>query len=220
MNILVLDPANSTGYCIYEYDEDKASANITSWGFIDIESEDYVGDQYIDLLTKIEKLIKDNDIGKVAVEDYFFSRRSVQGANLNCAYRAMIHMKCRELGLHYDILNISLWKRFINGRTTPTKEQKKLWGKEPAKKLMTQESLYNKYDIRFPNHSISNKTGKPIKFRYDIVDAVAMAIFHAFINLNVINIEYSVDKIEDIKWKKIPKGIYDYGTEETNGEED
>lgn len=212
MNVLVLDPANSTGYCIYEYDKKNSSMDITSWGFIEVEqNDDYLGDQYIDLLKQVEKLIKDNDIQMVAVEDYFFSRRSPQGANLNCSYRAMIHMKCRELKLHYEILNISLWKKFINGRSTSTKEQKTKWGKEPSKKLMTQESLFKRWNIRFPNHSISLVTGKPVKFRYDIVDAVAMAIFHASIYLHVNQIKYSVPVTKDHKFKKTPNGTYDYG---------
>lgn len=211
MNVLILDPANSTGYCVYEFDEDTSTANITGWGFLDIDQHEYMGDRYLDLLSKIDKLIKDNNIDQIAVEDYFFSRRSPQGANLNCAYRAMIHMKSRQLKLHYEVLNISLWKKYINGRSTSTKEQKAKWGKEPSKKLMTQESLHNRYGIRFPNHSISLKTGKPIKFRYDIVDAVAMAIFHASIYLHANNIKYSVNRNNDVQWKKIPKGTYDYG---------
>jgi len=211
MNVLILDPANSTGYCVYTLHEDSNTAEITSWGFIDIKQHDeYMGDQYIDLLDHVERLIADHNIDIVGVEDYFFSRRSPQGANLNCSYRAMIHMKSRELGKHYEILNISLWKKFINGRSTPTKEQKAKWGKEPSKKLMTQESLWNKWGIRFPNHSISLKTGKPIKFRYDIVDAVAMAIFHASIYLKANHIKYSVNIDKDVEWKKIPKGTYEY----------
>jgi Holliday junction resolvasome RuvABC endonuclease subunit len=210
MNVLIVDPANSTGYCIYNYDESSNSAKIISWGFIDIDQHTYAGDQYIDLLTKIEDLIKNNSISHVGVEDYFFSSRSSQGANLNCAYRAMIHLKCRQLGLAYDIINISLWKNFINHRVRPTKEQKDKWGNEPAKKLMTQESLHKRWNIRFPNHSISSNTGKPIKFRYDIVDAVAMAIFHASIYSNAKTIEYSTP-VNDIKWNKIPKGTYEYG---------
>jgi hypothetical protein len=122
----------------------------------------------------------------------------------------MIHLKCRQLGLDYDILNISLWKNFVNGRTRPAKDQVAKWGKEPAKKLMTQESLYKRWNIEFPNHSISNLTNKPIKFRYDIVDAVAMAIFHASIYLNARIITYSV-YATNIDWKKTPKGTYEYG---------
>lgn len=210
MNVLVIDPANSTGYCIYSLDESTKTAEIIKWGFIDVDQHNYAGDQYIDLLFKIEGLIINNFISKVAVEDYFFSSRSSQGANLNCAYRAMVHLKCRQLKLDYDIINISLWKNFINNRTRPTKDQVAKWGKEPAKKLMTQESLYKKWDIKFPNHSISNLTNKPIKFRYDIVDAVAMAVFHASIYLDARTIKYSIP-VNDINWKKVPKGTYQYG---------
>lgn len=210
MNILVLDPANSTGYCVFELDEVNSIAEIKQWGFIDVDQHNYAGDQYIDLLSKVENLIKSNNIDRVAIEDYFFSQRSAQGSTLNCAYRAVIHLKCRQLKIHYDILNISLWKSFINGRTTPTKDQKLKWGKEPAKKLMTQESLFKRWGIRFPNHSISNLTNKPIKFRYDIVDAVAMAVFHASIYMNAKIIKYSLS-VTDIDWKKTPKGTYEYG---------
>lgn len=211
MKVLVLDPASTSGYCIFEHDKDSASANIVEWGFIQVEECEILGDRYLDYLSKIEKLINDNNIKDIALEDYFFSRRTPQGANLNCAYRAMIHMKSRELKLNYTILNISLWKKFIAGRSTSTKEQKAKWGKEASKKLMIQESLWKKWNIRFPNHSISKNTGKPIKFKYDIVDAVAMAIFYASIYLHVKTIEYSVDMIDDYEFKKVPKGTYDYG---------
>lgn len=210
MNVLILDPASSTGYCIYTIDN-QASVMITHWGFIDVDNTtDYDGDRYIDLSNKVAKLIADHDIDQVGVEDYFFSGRSAQGSTLNCAYRAVIHMVCRQMNIHYDIINISLWKKFINGRSTSTKEQKKKWGKEPSKKLMTQESLWKKWNIKFPNHSISLKTGKPIKFRYDIVDAVGMAVFHASIYLNAKSISYNVYVPTDHEWKKVPKGTYEY----------
>ena len=125
----------------------------------------------------------------------------------------MIQMIAREHKLHYEVLNISLWKKFINGRTTATKLQKSQWGKEPAKKLMTQESLWKRWQIRFPNHSLSKKTGKPIKFRYDIVDAVAMAIFYVTIYEHVQQIQYDVSLIEDVEFKKLPKGTYNYEEE-------
>lgn len=210
MNILVIDPANSTGYCVYSFDQASLTAKILKYGFIDVDQHNYAGDQYIDLMSKIELLIVENSISKVAVEDYFFSSRSSQGATLNCAYRAIVHLKCRQLKLDYDIINISLWKSFINNRVRPSKDQVAKWGKEPAKKLMTQESLHKRWNIRFPNHSVSKNTNKPIKFRYDIVDAVAMAVFHASIFLNAKTIEYSIP-VNDIQWGKIPKGTYQYG---------
>ena len=206
--ILILDPADSTGWCFVEI-IDKV-AHVKEWGFVDIESGEYAGDEYLMFIEAIKGLIIRFDPEVVAHEDYFFSKFASQGANKNCAYRALIQMIARENGLHYEILNISLWKKFINGRTTATKLQKSTWGKEPAKKLMTQESLWKTWNIRFPNHSISKKTGKPIKFRYDIVDAVAMAIFYVSIYERVQEISYDVSEIEDVEFKKTPKGTYSY----------
>jgi Holliday junction resolvasome RuvABC endonuclease subunit len=208
MNVLIVDPANSTGYCVISIIDNKAE--IFEYGFIDIEDKEYVGDQYIQLSKEIEDLIKKYDIKEIAIEDYFFSGKFAQGTNLNGAYRAIIHMKSRELGLPYTILNISLWKKFINGRTTPTKEQKLQWGKDPAKKLMTQESLWKRWGIRFPNHCISNNTGKPIMFRFDIVDAVAMGIFFLCIHKNIQNWTYTVKKLEDVEFKRESKKIFNY----------
>jgi Holliday junction resolvasome RuvABC endonuclease subunit len=213
MNVLILDPAMSTGYCFVTVDNNIAT--ITGWGFLDISPETHNGLQYSQYLETIKKMIVDNSIDLVGKEDYFFSKFASQGANLNCANRAMIELACAtaysDRVIPYETINISLWKKFINnGHSRPTKEQIKLWGKEPAKKLMTQEALYNNFNIRFPNHSISNATGKPIKFRYDIVDAVAMAIFLCSIYLRVQQIIYAVPTIQDIEWKKIPSGTFLY----------
>jgi Holliday junction resolvasome RuvABC endonuclease subunit len=210
MNILVTDPANSTGYAILQIDDSTKEASIIDYGFIDIESKTYEGDQYIELISRLTDLINKYDIKEVTVEAYFFSGRFANGCNLNAGYRAVIHLMARQLGLPYTILNISSWKIYINGRTTATKEQKVKWGKEPAKKLMTQESLWKKWGIKFPNHSLSPDTGKPIKPRSDIVDAVAMAIYFATQFKHATKIKCLVPIPKDVVWKKIPKGIYSY----------
>jgi hypothetical protein len=113
------------------------------------------------------------------------------------------------------VLNISSWKNFVSGRRTPTKEQKKLWGAEKAKKNFIQQALWERYDIRFPNHSCSTSTrpgsrGKPIKFRSDVVDAVAMAIYYAGMFKHIHDFECTVKVSEDFAWKKIPKGTFVY----------
>ena len=129
---------------------------------------------------------------------------------MNGAYRTALHMLCRDKGLHYEVLSISLWKKYVAGRATPTKEQKKQWGAEPAKKLYMQQALYERYGFRFPNHSLSKKTGKPIMFRYDIVDAVAQAVFYCSIFLKVKSISMSVKIPDDVEWKKTPKKLFIY----------
>lgn len=190
MNILILDPASSTGYCLVEIKDKKA--NIFKYGHIDIAPSDYDGDRCVQLMNEVKSLITEHNVKHVGIEDFFFSSRNATGSMLNAFYRAAIYTQCRLLGLGYTIINVSNWKKFIAGRSTPTKEQKLKWGKEPAKKLMIQQALWDKFKFRFPDYSISLKTGKPIKFRYDVVDAVGQAIFYCFIHENINEVELSV----------------------------
>ena len=208
MNILILDPANTTGYCLIRTDDD--SAEIYDYGFLSIPDNDHMGIQYQSFIDKLQQLIDDHGIHEIAHEDYFFSKFASQGANLNCAYRAMIQLVAAKNHIPYTVLNITLWKKYINGASRPTKLQKSMWGKEPAKKLMTQESLWKKWQIRFPNHSLSEKTGKPIKFKYDIVDAVGMGIFFLAIFKNIVNFTVTKEIPDDVEFKKENKTMYKY----------
>lgn len=208
MKVLALDPAVSTGYCILSIENDTAS--IVKYGYIEVGNYEYSGDRCINLMDQVHQLIKYHDIEKVCVEDYFFSRKTANGSNVNAAFRTAIHIVTRQLNIPYEILNISLWKKYTAGRSTPTKEQKKKWGVEPAKKLMMQQALWEKHGIRFTNHSISLKTGKPVKFRYDIVDAVSMGIFYCRIYLNVRDIRCDVVPPDDVEFKKNPKVMFTY----------
>jgi len=208
MNILILDPANITGYCLIRADED--AAEIYDYGFLSVKDNDHMGVQYQDFIDKLQELIDDNDIHEIAHEDYFFSKFASQGANLNCAYRAMIQLVAAKNNIPYTVLNITLWKKYINGSSRPTKLQKSMWGKEPAKKLMTQESLWKRWGIKFPNHSISETTGKPIKFKYDVVDAVAMGIFYLAIYKHILNFTITKKIPDDVEFKKESKTTYKY----------
>jgi hypothetical protein len=105
---------------------------------------------------------------------------------------------------------VSQWKKHVAGRSTPSKEQKKKWGKEAAKKLYMQQALYDIYGIKFPNHSLSPKTGKPVLFRYDIVDAVGQAIFHCESKYRVKNINVTVPVPPDVEFKKLSKKMFTY----------
>lgn len=207
--VLTIDPGISSGYAVANIKD--GIFTIFDYGIIDISKEfEFQGDECIDLMSQIGEIIEKHGVDYVAIEDYFFSGRFAQGSTTNVAYRTAIHILCRKMGIEYTILNISSWKKFISGRTTPTPLQKKKWGKESAKKIMTQESLWVNYGIRFPNHSLSNKTGKPIKFRYDVVDAVAQAIYFARLYLDVNGVQIEVDIPPDVEFKKPPKTYFNY----------
>jgi hypothetical protein len=162
------------------------------------------------MMSQVKSIIEKHGVTEIAIEDYFFSKRFAQGGTLNVALRTAIHIQARLMGLEYTVLNVSNWKKFIAGRSTPTKEQKAKWGKEAAKKLMIQQALWDKWQFRFPNHSISKKTGRPIKFRYDVVDAVGQAVFFCRLHLNLSEVELSVIAPDDIELKIKSKAQFKY----------
>ena len=121
-------------------------------------------------------------------------------------------MICRELKLDYYTFSPSIWKKFIAGKSKPEKDQVKTWGVLNAKKIYIQDALWKKYKIRFPNHCISQKTGKPITFRYDISDAIGQLIYFACIvaNVRISDIKCEVESPPDVEWGKRVRNIYHY----------
>jgi Holliday junction resolvasome RuvABC endonuclease subunit len=212
MIVLGIDPGTHTGYCLISITgTKKKKADIYEYGHIDVDtSSQYEGDHNLDLMSQLQHLIYLHSVDQICVEDYFFSKRFCNGSNVNAAFRTAIHILARQNDIPYTILNISLWKTYIAGRSTPTKAQKAKWGKEPAKKLYIQQALWDNYRIRFPNHCISKVTNKPIAFRLDIVDVVAQTIYFAKVILKVDDITISVKCPADIVYKKPPKKMFIY----------
>lgn len=215
LKLLVLDPGTSTGYCLVTLTQEAkhyTKADIYEYGFIDVDiTSDYQGDHCISLMNKIKKLIEFHAVNHIAVEDYFFSNRFRNGSNVNGAFRTAIHILARQNDIEYTILNISSWKTFVAGRSTPAKHQKAKWGIH-SKKLYMQEALWINFGFRFPNHSISQTTNKPISFRFDIVDVVAQAVYFCGLikGIGKANITMSVKHAPDYKWKKPPKHLFLY----------
>lgn len=212
MAVLVLDPAHSTGYALMRLTADRARADIFEYGHVDVDtSSDFQGDHCINLIDRVREFIVAHQVEHIIVEDYFFSKRTAKGCNVNAAYRTAIHICARQAGIPYTIIGIGEWKRYVAGAARPTKTQRKAWGKK-AEKLMIQDALWTKFRIKFPNHSISETTGKPIMPRLDEVDAVGQAIYAAAIIFNVPRaaIGCSVVVPADFEWKKPIEHLYHY----------
>ena len=204
---LVIDPGHSMGYCIL--DINNKIGTITKYGFHEIDhSSEYSGDWCNNLKKWVKEKIKTENIMMVIREDYFFSGRFRSGSGVNVSYRTAIDMATRKLKLPYHVVSPSIWKKFICGRSTPTKEQKKKYGKN-AKKYMINEALWLRYKIKFPNYTHSQKNGRNIKFKHDIVDAVAMGIYFLRIIRDVNKVVCEVECPLDIEWKGNVK-IFNY----------
>jgi len=209
---LIIDPGHSTGYCLVSIcflDKSKIGT-ILEYGFYEVNNKsEYVGDWCIDLQKWLEDKIKKENILEVIREDYFFSKQFKTGSSVNVSYRTAIDITSRGLKLPYHVISPSTWKSFICGRSTPTKEQKTIYGNKEAKKYMIQEALYSKYKIKFPNYLKSHKNGRNIKFKHDIVDAVAMGIYFLRIIKDVDSVICDVKCPLDIIWKGKVK-IFNY----------
>jgi Holliday junction resolvasome RuvABC endonuclease subunit len=205
MNFLFVDPALSCGWCLVSIGENKAV--IFAEGVLDVDdSSQYQGDWCLDLMEKVSAIMDENDVKEVGTEDYMFSKRFAKGCSVNVHLRASIFILSRQRKLPYHIIGISTWKKHIAGRCTPTREQKAKW-KKKAKKYFIQDALDRKYGFRFPNHSISSKTGKPIAFRSDVVDAVAMAVYYCEDKLGL-KVERTTPIPQDVVFKN--KNVFQY----------
>lgn len=211
MIVLSLDPAISTGYCLVDVNEETSTADIFEYGFIKIRKDaEYQGDQCIELMNKLREIIQSHEVKYITVEDFFFSKRTATGSTLNIMLRTAIYILARELGLEYSILKIMTWKKYVAGRATPLKEQVSKWGKEAAKKLYIQQALWENYSFRFPNHSLSERSGKPVLFCLDIIDVVGQAVYFCGSERNIKNITMSVIAPEDVSFKKLSKRCFVY----------
>ena len=179
--ILSVDPGIHSGYAILKVESD-VKCDILEYGIIDMEMQidknDCMADTCLYFQTQIKELIQKWNVTDVCFEDYFFSKKTCTGAYVNVWLRCSIAL-CVRPHLHYSVINISEWKRYIAGYVTPSRLMVKKYTKKLALKYMIQEALWVRYNIRFCNHSISTKTGKPVTFKSDQVDAVAIGIFHA-----------------------------------------
>jgi Holliday junction resolvasome RuvABC endonuclease subunit len=213
MILLALDPGTSTGYCLVTVDDAYQWADIYKYGYIDVDTtSDFQGDHCINLMDQIQTIIDEHQVNYIAIEDYFFSKRFATGCNVNVAFRTAIHILARQNNIEYSILNVSAWKTYVAGRATPTKEQKKQWGVEASKKLYIQQALWDWWGFRFPNHSISTLTKKPIVFRYDIVDVVGQAVYYCCILCGVPypKVSMSVKIPKDVKFTRKVKKQFIY----------
>lgn len=198
IRILSLDPATTTGWSILEVSTEPAAVCIIDYGFfvVDISSK-YEGDHCLSMQQKVNELVAKWDVNMVCLENYYFSRNAKQGANKNVFLRASILMHCRSLKppLHYEFISVFDWKKFICGRSTPPPDVKKIY-KTTANKMMTIISLWDKYKIQFPNRFppcpssggapagrrgvATNKATKPLVFKTDISDSIAIGIYFCF----------------------------------------
>lgn len=171
--VLSLDPATTYGYAIFEV-RDGGHICIHRIGIVKVNHRaDNLneGEMCIDVLNSVCTLVE--DASRIAagetltafVEDYYFGRRTCNGANVNLYIRAATYMALAQHGVHYRRIHPSAWKSWAcigPKRGGATKDEVK-------------RSLERRFNFAFPDHTMHGNT--KLKFKYDMSDAVGIGFF-------------------------------------------
>jgi Holliday junction resolvasome RuvABC endonuclease subunit len=183
--ILSLDPSSAaTGWCFYE------DGVITSSGFevFLIDKEAREGERLNRVRDWLKNMICLFEPDLVILESYFFRGKFASGSDLNPEIRGAMKMACADLDVDHTMMIPSHWKKVVAGRMSPTKSEKRKYGKEKAKKVFIVDSLEKTYGIECPKKIRNPKTNKMINFKYDITDAIGILV--CFLIENNLPIEF------------------------------
>lgn len=197
--ILVVDPALTSGHNIitienttplpetFSYSElvnkvvksNNFRCKISSYGYVivppSLRSQDSgTGKVCNYVYEKYKKIIIDNDIDHLAIENYYFSKRAATGSTINVSIRTALYMLAEDMGLSYTVIEINDWKRRVSGRVRPNASDKKKYGKN-AKEMFIKSSLEDEWGISFPE-KFRNEKGREVNFKFDICAAIGQAI--------------------------------------------
>lgn len=184
MTILSLDPSSAaTGWALYE------DNIITLAGFsLAFKPEKYEGDRYRKAYDWVRSLVRVTKPDHIAIEGYFFSKKFATGTDVNSEIRGVMKMALADCGVDYEVINPSDWKRALCGRTTSTRQEKKKYGKEKSKKLMTVHALVN-LGLKCPKRIINPHTNRKSNFKFDVSDALGILLF--YLSKNNLDFEFA-----------------------------
>lgn len=136
MKILALDQASRiSGWAIFEDNK------LIEYGKIDLKSDDDIGIRLFQLRDKVLKLIQENNIEKVILEDIYMDGQrinNVQTFKVLAEVFGVLYELCVELGIPVEAVLAGTWKSSldIKGKTRP--EQKR----------NAQQYVINTYNIK------------------------------------------------------------------------
>ena len=162
---LSIDPATSSGWCIL-----NSNKELLKYGFYKPDNTD-MGKELSDIYMYFCNIITNYKFDCVFIEDFKVGKM-VGSAEKSYAIRGVLRMLCSDMNVRYEIINISEWKKSLIGKTQPTKQDKKQYGKD-AGKILTKNVIQSRYNI--PDR-IEGKTKNGIATPYDIFDSVGIGL--------------------------------------------
>lgn len=166
MRVLALDPATMTGFAVFTVSDSGIAIEKVGALKVDNKTSVYEGDWCLSLVAQLRELM-DPLPDRCYVEDFFFSKRTCNGASLNAYLRAAVFMLLRECGVPYTKFTPTHWQRFICGTTKR--------GRGSDTKQAVLDALREKFSITFSERITMN--GRSVKFKHDISDAVGIGLY-------------------------------------------
>ena len=172
--ILSVDPSpGNTGYAF------AIDGTIVEAYFNELDESPIDGDRLVEGRKWFEALLARLTPDLIVIEAYFFSAKFPMQAGMSPKIRGVFEMVARqnENKIPYLVVPPSHWKKVVAGRATATPAQKKKW-KTTANKKFIIEALETRHGLKFPKTLKNPKSGRVVKFRYDVSDAIGILIAH------------------------------------------
>lgn len=180
MRVLALDPASITGWAFFD------GASISEVGYQTFEVGEHEGDRLYAAYTWLKSWIELWKPDLIVAEGFFASGRFATGSNVNHEIRGIFKMTAAKLKVPYVVTGPSEWKKALCGRVSPTKAEKKLYGKDKAKKMVTVLKL-QQLGFTFPE-KVKSAKGNMVKWKFDTSDAIGILVAE----LNKRSITYTI----------------------------
>lgn len=188
MKILSLDPATNCGFAFWD------GHALSLVGFKVFPKTEKDGDRLLEVFRWTKEMIDTWKPDLVLAEGFFVSGRFANGVEVNFEIRGAIKMACAQRAVDHKVYTPSEWKKQLCGRTTPTKLEKKRYGKERAKKMVTVLKL-QELGFKFPE-KVTSITGRQVNFKFDTSDAIGILMAHLITNSIPYQISPDLFKVE------------------------
>ena len=123
MKILALDQAsNRSGWAIFE------NSKLVSYGMIDASNQNDIGKRLYKIRQSVEKLILDNNIDKVILEDIYLDKVQINNVStfkILAEVFGVLYELCIELDKEVDAVLAGTWKSTLGIKGKTRAEQKK-----------------------------------------------------------------------------------------------
>ena len=165
MRILAFDPSKTCGAALVD-------DGILRHSWLILAPEGNNGLIYRFFLNSIKNIIMWN-IPDLIVQESYFVGKFHNGADVNYVLRGLIELAAADSGRPLRYVTPTEWKKHVAGRSTPSVEQKKLWGAKANKQFII-KALEEDFGISLPDY-IDSK-GKAKKPTSDCWDAIGIAL--------------------------------------------